>query len=166
MEEFYVTGTYIWYYCICKREVWLLAHGMEADQQDDSLRIGTMIHENAYARTRKEVEFGDSKFDVLRTEQGRLVVGEVKKSSRYVESSMMQLLFYLKQLEEAGIHAEGELLFPEERKKEKVILNEENRYRLELMVEDIKTIAQLAQPPKPEKNKYCPKCAYGEFCWS
>ncbi len=166
MSEFYVTGTYIWYYCICKREVWLLSHGLEADQQDDSMRIGNMIHENAYSRSRKEMEFGDSKFDVIRTDHGRLVVGEVKKSSRYVESSTMQLLFYLQQLEESGICAEGELLFPEEKKKERVLLNNENRRRLAFIVEDIKVIARLEKPPEPEKNHFCKKCAYGEFCWS
>lgn len=166
MSEFYVTGTYIWYYCICKREVWLLAHGIEADQQDDAMRIGAMIHENAYERSRKEMEFGDSKFDVIKSEKGRLVVGEVKKSSKYVESSKMQLLFYLMQLEEAGIHAEGEVLFPEEKRKEKVILDADSRQALSEIIEKIKLIAALDRPPEPEKINFCKKCAYAEFCWA
>ena len=40
MDEFKVSGTYIWYYCICQREVWLLAHALEADQQDENIQIG------------------------------------------------------------------------------------------------------------------------------
>ena len=166
MSEFNISGTYIWYYCICKREVWLLAHGMEADQQNDAMRIGNMIHENAYERSKKELEFGDSKFDVVKRENGRLVVGEVKKSSKFLESARMQLLFYLLQLEESGVEAEGELLFPEEKKKETVLLNSESRMQLRTMIEDIRAIAMLDTPPLPEKKNYCKKCAYAEFCWA
>ncbi|PKM50353.1 MAG: CRISPR-associated protein Cas4 [Firmicutes bacterium HGW-Firmicutes-7] len=166
MSEFNVSGTYIWYYCICKREVWLLAHGIEADQQDENMQMGSVIHETAYGRESKEIEFKHSKFDVMSKENGKLIVGEIKKSSRYIDSSRMQLLFYLKELEDNDIVAEGVLLFPEEKKRESIVLDSENRKRLEAIIEGIKGIVAEEYPPAPLQNKYCKKCAYGEFCWA
>jgi CRISPR-associated exonuclease Cas4 len=166
MEDFKVTGTYIWYYCICKREVWLLAHGIEADQQDDNMQMGNAIHETSYKRDAKEIEFAGSKFDVISKENGKLIVGEIKKSSRYLESARMQLLFYLLELEEAGIPAEGELLFPEEKRKETVILTESTKAQLKQVIEDIIRIADTPLPLPANHINYCKSCAYSEFCWS
>ena len=47
----------IWYYCICKREVRLLAHALEADQQDENIQMGNVIHETSYKRNSKEIGF-------------------------------------------------------------------------------------------------------------
>lgn len=166
MGEFEVSGTYIWYYCICKREVWLLAHAIEADQQDENMQIGNVIHDTAYSRNSKEVGFGHSKFDVISRENGKLVVGEIKKSSRFIESSRMQLLFYLKELADNNIEAEGVLLFPDEKKREVVILDEESKLIIENIIKDINYIVNLEQAPLPVMIKYCKKCAYAEFCWA
>lgn len=166
MNEFNVSGTYIWYYCICKREVWLLAHGLEADQQDENMQIGNVIHETSYGRNSKEVGFGHSKFDVISKGNGKLIVGEIKKSSRFTESSRMQLLFYLKELSDNDIEAEGALMFPDEKKKEVVKLDEDSKIKLESIIKDIKRIVNLEQAPPPVVIKYCKKCAYAEFCWA
>lgn len=166
MNEFNVSGTYIWYYCICKREVWLLAHGLEADQQDENMQIGNVIHDTSYSRNSKEVGFAHSKFDIISKDNGKLMVGEIKKSSRFIESSRMQLLFYLKELSDNNINAEGVLMFPDEKKREVVRLDEENKIKLENIINDIKRIVNFEQVPPPVKIKYCKKCAYAEFCWS
>lgn len=166
MDEFKVSGTYIWYYCICKREVWLLAHGMEADQQDDNMQIGNVIHETTYKRESKEIQFKNSKFDIISKDNEKLVIGEIKKSSKYIESAKMQLLFYLKELEENAILAEGVLMFPEEKKREKVILDSANKDKLNNVIADIEKIVSNENPPLPVKIHYCKKCAYAEFCWA
>ncbi len=166
MNEFNVSGTYIWYYCICKREVWLLAHALEADQQDENMQIGNVIHETTYSRNSKEIGFANSKFDIISKDNGKLIVGEIKKSSRFVESSQMQLLFYLKELSDNNISAEGVLMFPDEKKREVVKLDEDSKVKLENIVSDIKRIVNLEQAPPAEMIKYCKKCAYAEFCWA
>jgi CRISPR-associated exonuclease Cas4 len=166
LEEFNVTGTYIWYYFICKREVWLLAHGIEADQQNEDMQMGNVIHESSYNREYKEIEFGHSKFDVVSKKEGKLVIGEMKKSSRFIESSKMQLLFYLKELHDNDISAEGVLMFPDEKKRETVILDNESIARIEYVINDIIKIVNQKNPPIAEKIKYCKKCAYSEFCWA
>lgn len=163
---FAVTGTLVWYYYICKREVWLMAHQMTPDQDNENLRIGKIIGENSYSRDKKEINLGNAKLDLIKTENGDLVVGEVKKSSRFVESASKQLLFYLLQLKEMGISARGELLIPEEKKKIVVILDETSEGVIRSAIKDIEMIVAQELAPEPVKNKYCKNCAYNEFCWA
>jgi hypothetical protein len=42
-SDFQVNGTLIWYYYICKRQVWLMAHALVPDQEDDNIRQGRDI---------------------------------------------------------------------------------------------------------------------------
>ncbi|RKO66714.1 MULTISPECIES: CRISPR-associated protein Cas4 [Desulfofundulus] len=164
--EIGVSGTLVWYYYICPRQVWLIAHQLTPDAEDDNLAIGRFIGEMSYAREKKELAVGSSKMDVYHIANGELVVGEVKKSSKYRHSARMQLAFYLKELHSRGIPARGELRFPKEKKREDVVLDEETLEELERVEREILRIVYLPQPPPPSKNRYCKKCAYAEFCWS
>lgn len=164
--DFSVTGTLIWYYYICKREVWLMAHHLIADQDNENLKIGKIVGENTYPRDKKEIDLGNARIDLIRTENGDLIVGEVKKSSRFVNSASKQLLFYLLQLKEMGINARGELLIPEEKKKIEVILNEISEAEIRAAIKDIEMIVNKGLAPEPVKNKCCKNCAYSEFCWA
>jgi len=166
VDEFRITGTYIWYYFICKREVWLLSRGITADQLNDNMSIGRFLHENTYMREKKELDFYGMKLDIIKKEKGRLLIGEIKKSSRYFLSAKMQLLFYLSELEEQGLDAEGILLIPEERKRENITLNESSREAIRKTKNEILDIVSNDIPPIPEKIKYCKNCAYNELCWS
>lgn len=162
----YINGTLIWYYYICPREVWLMARQMTPDEDDPNIEIGRFIHEQSYRRNKKEIAIGNSKIDVIKRQNGTVIVSEVKKSSRYLESSRMQLLFYLKQLDERGIQAHGELLFPEERKKVEVALTEDSLRELQETEAAILTLANATAPPPPKKISFCRKCGYREYCWS
>lgn len=161
-----VTGTLIWYYFVCKREVWLMVHRITADQDYESLDLGRFINEHRYQRNRKEFSIGHIVVDRIRKENGELIIGEVKKSSRFIESARYQLLYYLDTLRQMGIKAQGELLFPEERKKEEVKWTPEAKRKLDEAVEDIHRIARLPVPPPPQKITFCRKCAYREYCWA
>ena len=161
-----VTGTDIWYYFICKRETWLMLHRIAPDGEDENVEIGRFIHEYRYGRERKEISIDNIKIDRLKKVKGKLVVQEIKKSSRFKESSRFQLLYYLDTLQKMGIEAVGELLFPEERKKEVVKLTPETKLELNLAIEDIREIARLPVPPDSKKIKFCKKCAYREYCWA
>lgn len=161
-----VTGTHIWYYFICRREVWLIIHNIAADQEDENMDIGRFLNEHTYTRNKKEVMIGNIKVDRIRHEDNELYVGEVKKSSRYLKSARFQLLYYLDTIRKLGIEAKGELLFPEERKKETVEWTPETGEELNRAIEDIRKIARLPTPPPPEKISFCRKCAYREYCWA
>lgn len=165
-NEVSVTGTLVWYYYICKREVWLMAHQVNPSRDDANIDLGNFIHENAYRRNTKEVSIGNIKIDIMKRGKNGMVVGEIKKSSRSLESAKMQLLYYLKELEDKGVSAHGEIRIPEEKKVEKVELDDESRVELEHVVRDILRIVYMEKPAKAEKIRFCRNCAYSEFCWS
>jgi CRISPR-associated exonuclease Cas4 len=161
-----VNGTLLWYYNICKREVWLMNRAIVPDQHNDNIDLGRFIHEQSYSRKDKEVSFGNVKFDVVFKSKDKLIIGETKKTSKYKEASKWQLLFYLRVLKQAGINAEGVLLCPQEKKRTPILLNKENEESLDEMIEDIKKICSTKYPIKPKKIPFCKNCAYKEYCFA
>ena len=166
-NEIHVTGTLIWYYYICHREVWMMGRNIVPDQSDSNIDMGRFIGENAYSREKKkEIALGNCKFDIVRKDDGQMVIAEIKKSSTFKDSTRMQLAFYLFELEALGIEARGEMLFPEEKRREKIILDDNLRKELDKAKRDILRIMYLPVPPPAEKKKLCKNCAYAEFCWA
>lgn len=165
-NDLHVTGTMVWYYYICQREVWLMARNLVPDQDNPNIDLGRFIGEKTYQRDKKEIALGHLKLDILRKEKGQLVVGEVKKSSKYEKSAMMQLAFYLLELRERGVEAIGELLFPKEKKKVKVELDEALIAEVEKAKREILRIIYQDKPQAPKKIAFCRNCAYGDFCWA
>ena len=160
-----ITGTLIWYYYICPREVWLMSHELNPNQEDSFLEIGRLLQEDSYKREKKEIAVGNMKIDLIKKGNGRLIIGEVKKSSHFENSARMQLAFYLYRLKRYGVKAEGELLIPKEKKRISVRLTSDLEDELERSFKNIRKIINQEMPPEPTKNKYCHSCAYREFCW-
>ncbi len=142
-----------------------MGHQIVPDQDNNDIILGRFIQDYSYSREKKELMVGTSKMDVFHISDGKLVVGEVKKSSRYKESARMQLAFYLMELKKRGVDAKGELRFPQEKYKESIVLNNEIEEKLQKTIKDILRILYLPAPPEPVKNIFCGKCAYNEFCW-
>ena len=161
-----VNGTLVWYYNICKREVWLMSRNIAPDQGDTNIDIGRFIHETSYSRSKKEISFGNVKFDVLLRDKNKIVIGETKKTSKFETASKYQLLYYLQVLEEAGIEAKGVLLYPEEKKRVEVVLDTKGKSELEEIVEQISKIIKLDTPLKSKQIKYCKTCGYKEYCFA
>lgn len=143
-----------------------MSHNIVPDQNDENIDLGRFIHEKSYKRNQKEILFGHVKFDVILDSKEKLVIGETKKSSRYADASRWQLLYYLDVLRQAGIQAEGVLLYPEEKKRTAVILDDEARGQLEAMKQKIAQIAEADGPPPVTKCKYCHSCGYKEYCYA
>ena len=147
LSDFIANGTLIWYYYICKREVWLIAHGIEPPQENEFISIGRLVHEEYYRKFKKELLVDNKiKIDIL---EGKKVIGEIKKSSKYLESAKMQLAFYLYYLKTVkGERLEGELLIPEERKRIRVKLTAELEKEVERAVWEIERTFHLQKEPK------------------
>jgi len=151
-------------YMTCPREAWLEYHSVTSDQDHEYLALGRLIHERSYERDRKEI-FVDQllKIDLFRGE----LVAEVKKSSRHIEAAKLQLAYYLYYLKhEKGLTFEGILLFPKERKTEKVKLTEELEHRIEEILRRMTPMLLKDEPPPARRIKYCRTCSFFEFCWS
>lgn len=143
-----------------------MAHSLVPDQDDINIDLGRFIHENSYSREKKELTIGNVKVDVLSKKDGYLMVGEVKKTSKYIESAKMQLAYYLLELKRYGLEGTGVLMFPKERKRIEIKLDEDLINKLENIEKDIMEICYSPSPEEPKKINFCIKCGYNEFCWS
>jgi len=161
-----ITGTLIWYYYICKRQVWLMSRELNPYEQDDFLVLGRFLSEETYGREKKEIRVDNISIDLIKKDQNSLLVGEVKKSSRYLKPATMQLAYYLKVLSKKGIKAKGVLLIPRERKRIKVSLTRKVLEELDGAQEEMLLIMDKSFPPPPKKISWCKNCAYKEFCFS
>ena len=161
-----VTGTLVWYYAICPREAWLMAHEIEPEKDFDLLAEGRLNQEAHYKRATKELALPGMRLDQVRREDGKLIVSEVKKSSRFLPATRLQLGYYLWRLAEEGMEASGEILVPEERKRETMELTPELGTEIEALVARIEALVREPAPPAAVKIPFCKKCAYAEFCWS
>lgn len=165
-SDLHVTGTLVWYYYVCKRQVWLMSHQINPDEDDPNIAYGRFLQKISYGREKKEKVVGNCKFDLVQQRDGTIVVSEVKKTSRHEKSATMQLLFYLKELWERGVEAVGELRFPEEKRRKTVVLTDEALREVKETEAHIIELIKRDLPPKPEKTKWCRNCGYVEFCWS
>jgi len=161
-----VTGTHIWYYCICRRQVWLISHQITPDQENENIVLGRYFDQESFQREKKSLEVESNRIDIFHSDNGKLVVGEVKKSSRFVESARMQLAYYLLKLKQNGVDAEGVLRFPKEKTSQEVKLDAVLERNLLEAVEEIRLIMAREMPPPPVLIGFCKNCAYAEFCWS
>src|SRR5215218_3537548 len=137
-----VTGTLLWYYAICPREAWLVAHEMEPEREFELLAEGRLNQEAHYERATKELSLPGMRLDQVRREGNRLIVSEVKKSSRFLPATRLQLGYYLWRLNEEGTQASGEILVPKERKREIVELTPELKAEVEKIVAKIEALIQ------------------------
>lgn len=143
-----------------------MAHEINPEQENPLLELGRLIHDDAYPHEKKGFETAGIKIDLMKKGKERTIIGEVKKSSRFMKSSTMQLAYYLFRLKEMGLEASGELLFPKEKKRIKVELNDSIEQKLKQAFRGIENIFLSDKPPEPKKIRYCRNCAYREFCWA
>src|SRR5690606_31702109 len=54
----------VWYYYVCKRQVWLIAHQLDPNSEDDNLEYGRFLHQHAYKREKKEISIGHAVVNV------------------------------------------------------------------------------------------------------
>lgn len=161
-----IQPNWLYSYLNCKREAWLISHGIESYQSFDLLELGRLIHEESYSRYKHElINAPGMKIDIVTSRENKLLIGEIKSSSRRLKQAKLQLLYYLYILKTQGINAEGELLIPKEKKRIKVKLDEQSEIELKSLLEDLKRTIELEKPPKAEYKALCKSCSYGEFCW-
>ncbi len=161
-----VTGSLIQAFIVCPRQAWLLSRQLTGNQYNDFLAIGRLISEESYKREKREVQIEGGKIDFIRSEKGELVLVEVKKSSKYLEASRMQLLFYLKKLNFKDQNITGEIRIPMEKKVIKVTWDAEARKEIEKIIQELESMIVQGKPPDVEYSLRCKTCSYNEFCWS
>lgn len=158
-----ITGTLVNYFATCKREAWLYAHHIHADQNDENVLMGKAISELKDTKL-QDFPYSNLKFDKLSKERGHYVVTEYKKSFKNPKSAKMQLLFYMYILRNSlGLKiVKGKVISGK-----KVLAidgNEENFSKIVHYLEDIQILANEPKPPIFEYKKICDNCAYRNYC--
>ncbi|AEH51737.1 CRISPR-associated protein Cas4 [Pseudothermotoga thermarum] len=162
-----VTGSSLLSYTVCKRQAWLMQRNVEPDQANEYLVIGRLIHSESYKdKAIREITLPGMKIDLVWESGGLTIVGEIKKSSRYLKGAKLQLLFYLSELRKRGIKAVGKILIPKEKKQINVELTEENLKELYTAIEELEELSKIEKIPPKKRTSFCTKCGFEEFCWS
>ena len=158
-----ISATVFYAYRVCPREAWFYHHHVNPAQDHELLLLGQLVHEESYRRLRREI-FVDRllKIDLMRGE----LIAEVKRSSRHREAARLQLAYYLYYLkQEKGLEMEGVLLFPKERRSERLRLTPELEDRIRTILEEMRPILAAEMPPPPLRIGYCRSCSFRELCW-
>jgi len=100
--------------------------------------IGKIIHENSYNRKRKEIELEGIKVDLIEAKRG--IIHEVKKSKSLEDAHLLQIKYYLYYFKQIGIEVEGIIDYPKLRRRERIVLSEEDILKLKTMLADITMI--------------------------
>lgn len=164
--SFKVTGSIIQAYMICPRQTWLMSRNISGDQETESLEIGRFVSEKTYKRNKKEINIGNNKIDFIRNENNTLIIAETKKSSKKIEATEAQLLFYLYSYKNELKEVFGEIKVPKEKKAISVKLTEEKEKYIKTLIREIEELISLEKAPVKKRIKVCSSCSYLEFCWS
>ena len=82
-----ITGTLVNYYVTCKREAWLYAHQIHADQEDENVLMGKALAD-IKEQYLQEFAFGNLKFDKLSKQHGHYLITEYPRFSVTSESEV------------------------------------------------------------------------------
>jgi CRISPR-associated exonuclease Cas4 len=157
------TGTEVGYYFICPKKLWWFAHGVVMEQESDRVRLGRVVHEESYARRRKELNI-DDRIVLDWREDG--VIHEVKLTDAMEAAHEMQLLYYLYYLKCKGVEGlRGQIDYPKLRETKMVELTPEKEQLIELALVEMKRIVSAGSAPAVEWMKICRSCSYAELCW-
>lgn len=162
-----ITGTIINYYFHCKRQCYLFANKINLEDNSEEVRTGRILHEiRAKDNKDSEVKYENIVLDKVSLKY----IEEYKKSDADTEAAKMQLLFYLKQLEDKGIKREGKLIYHEKNKKngkkiEIIKLDDNSIVKLNKCIKDIEKLIEQEAVPDIENDKKCSRCAYYDYCY-
>lgn len=163
-----VTGTIFNYFMVCRRKLWLFAHGITMEQESELVYEGKLIHENSYPERNpnyEEIELDGIKVDFY--DARHHVIHEIKKSDKLEAAGRWQLKYYLYVFEMHGVKdIKGVLEFPKQRKTENVTLTDEDRQKIKDMLADIEKACEEKACPPLLKKKRCKQCSYYEFCYT
>jgi CRISPR-associated exonuclease Cas4 len=148
--------------------MWLHANGIRFEDTSEDVEMGVLVEETSYnhrSSKYEQISFGPIKIDFY--DAKNKVIHETKKSSKFHETHIWQLKYYIYILELSGVsNVKGILEYPEVRKTEKVDLNEDDRKRLEEIIDSINELLSLDVCPSRINSPKCKNCSYFDFCWS
>ena len=159
-----VNGTLINYYFHCKRQCYLHGNRINLEDNSELVKIGKVLHDIKNKSDDSEVKIDNIAIDKITDKY----IIEMKKSDADPVATKMQVLFYLKKLNEKGINKDGKIVYIEKNKTktEKIIkLDYKNLSKIIECEKEIEELINSKVPPTAEKTSKCKKCAYHDYCF-
>lgn len=162
-----VTGTYVAYYHVCHRKLWLFANGITMEHNSELVSEGKLIAETTYLdRTRKytELEIESIKIDFYDVKNR--TIHEVKKSDKIEQAHIAQVKYYLYVLAKNGIDKPNAIIeYPKLKHRDFIEWDLKIIEEVEQWKYNIKSIIKNEECPLLVKKKICKKCSYYELCF-
>ena len=166
--EMLTGGIKVNYFIHCKTQLWLFSYYICMERESELVAIGKILESMFFREERLKNVMIDLKIslDFVKND-GKLVIKDVKKSSKFEKAHYYQMIYYLWYLKNVkGVsNIEGVITYPREKRVLKVKLEKEDEKEIEYILEKIREISAKEKPPLPTYKKYCRKCAYFEFCF-
>ena len=163
MDPLELIATQLSYYFVCHRKLWLFSHQINMEHTSELVEIGRLIHENSYAREKKEISIGPVKIDFIGSDG---IVREIKKSAKMEKAHEWQLKYYLFYLEGKGVQdIKGEIVYPKLKRKKEISLTDSDRSELETIIIEIKRLVSEESIPPVINKAICNQCSYYELCY-
>lgn len=163
----HVTGTLISYYFYCKRRMWLHANDICLEDTSEDVAMGKLIEDTTYLQRNsnyEQIELDGIKIDFY--DHKNKIVHETKKSSKFEETHIWQIKYYLYVMMQNGIAGvTGLLEYPEERKKHEIILEESDIEKIKAIASNIQSVIKGENCPPILNLPKCKNCSYYEFCY-
>lgn len=163
----HVTGTLISYYFYCKRRMWLHANDIRFEDTSEDVAMGRLIEDTTYLQRNsiyEQIELDGIKIDFY--DHKNKIIHETKKSSKFEQTHIWQLKYYIYVLRKNGVEgATGILEYPVERKTHKIELSSNDEVEIDRLASDIQDIIQRENCPPLIKSIRCKNCSYYEFCY-
>jgi CRISPR-associated exonuclease Cas4 len=157
------TATEVGYYFICHKKLWWFAHGVQMEHESDRVKMGKLVHQESYARRKREINI-DDKIVLDWREDG--VIHEVKLTDAMEDAHEMQLLYYLYYLKCKGVEGlRGRIDYPKLRATKEVELTPEGEARIRTALDEMRGIVAARRAPQVEFMKICRACSYADLCW-
>ncbi len=156
-------------FLICKRQAWLMFHGINGDQNNTFVEIGRLLDDVYYKNEKKKIFIADlhCEIDMLQKDGGDYFVVEIKKSSKMLDSAIFELKYYLYLLKKfKDIEMKGIIKIPEERLNKSVELMNNDIIKIESILEEMQKIFLIDLPPISELKAFCSKCCHCDFCFA
>ena len=159
-----ITGMMVYYYFVCKKQLWYFANQIQMEQNSELVEIGKIIDETSYKNQEKHILIDNTiNIDFIKN---NVILHEVKKTKSIEEASIWQVKYYMYYLEQKGVeNIKAKIDFPLIKETKDVVLNYEDRQALQNIITNIREIINSKNPMDVIQDKKCKKCAYYDLCY-
>lgn len=162
-----VNATLVNLFHVCKRQMWLHAHGIRMEHASEVVAEGKLIGESTYQdRAQKYTELQIENIKIDYYDAKNRVIHEVKKSDKVEHAHIAQVKYYMYILQKHGIDNVTAILeYPKMRQRKIVEWEIGDIQVVEEWIAQARQFISQSNCPDLIKKPICKKCSYYELCY-